>query len=298
MNHYREAVIRATDIIERQLRAPLSLDGIARRAGFSLWHFHRIFAELTGESLGAYIRRRRLTAAAVDLRTTRRPILELALDYQFESHEAFTRAFRAAFGIPPGAFRRDGGLAWQRARHRLTLRRLKRLPRQTTMEPVILRLTALHLLGLSARFIPPSSPDANNLDVVPKLYDRFCPLITSLPAQADRFVYGAVRCPTDATRRHPDEQEYLAAINVAAGTKPQPPLELWTIPAGTYAQFTHRGPVARLGETINYAFGSWLPRSDYVHRGTPNLDRQDERFASGGKDCELDFFVPVKAKRG
>ena len=294
MTHYREAVIRAADTIERRLREPLSLDAIARRAGFSLWHFHRVFAELTGESLGAYIRRRRLTAAAAELLRRPRPILELALEFQFESHEAFTRAFRSAFDVTPSEFRRTGSLAWTRTRPRLTLRRLKRLPRQTSMEPAILPLPALNLLGLAVRFIGPMSPDADNLDVIPKLYARFCPLIGSLPRPQDKYIYGVARCPTDARRRHPDELEYLASINVAAGTEARPPLELWRIPAGTYACFTHRGPVAKLGETINYAFGSWLPRSRYVHAGGPNLDRQDERFGDGGAGCEFDFLVPVK----
>jgi AraC family transcriptional regulator len=296
-NHYRQAVIRAAEAIEASLRAPVPLEAIARRAGFSLWHFHRVFTDLTGETLGAYIRRRRLTAAAAELKATSRPILDLALDYQFESHEAFTRAFRALFGATPSEFRRTGRLAWQRSRPPLTLRRLKRLPFQTTMEPILVRLPTLHLLGLSARFIPPLSPDADNLDVVPKLYGRFCPMIPTLPPQQDRYIYGAARCPADGDRRHPDEREYLASINVAAGAKATAPLTLWRIPAGTYACFTHRGPVARLGETINYAFGSWLPRSGYAHAGTPNLDRQDERFGDGGKDCVFDFLVPVKAPR-
>jgi AraC family transcriptional regulator len=273
MNHYRQSVLRAADTIEQHLREPISLDAIARRAGFSLWHFHRLFAGLTGESLGSYIRRRRLTAAAEELRHSRRPILDLALDYQFESHAAFTRAFRSLFEVTPGEFRRRGGLAWRRTQPRLTLPRLLRLPRQTTMEPTIIPLPALRLLGLAARFIGPLSPDADNIEVIPRLYARFCPLIRTLPAQQDRYIYGAVRCPTDRERTHPDELEYLAAINVAAGIRAKPPCTLWPLPPATYACFTHRGPVARLEETINYAFGSWLPRSGYVHTGGPNLDR-------------------------
>ncbi len=296
MQRYREAVVRAADLIERHLREPISLDAVARRAGFSLWHFHRVFAELTGESLGAYIRRRRLTAAAEELRASRRTVLAVALDFQFESQEAFTRAFRAAFGATPGAFRRHGSLAWNRTRPRLTLHRLQRLPRQTSMEPTLLRLPALHLHGLSTRFIGPMSPDADNHDVIPKLYARFCPLIPRLPTPVERYVYGAVRCPADGQRRHPDELEYLAAVNLAAGEATAAPFVRWDIPAGTYACFTHRGPVARFGETINYAFGSWLPRSRYVHRDSPNLDRHDERFGDGGEACEFEYLVPVRPR--
>ncbi len=295
MNHYRQAVIRATDWIEAHLREPISLDAIARRVGFSLWHFHRIFAEMTGDSLGSYIRKRRLTAAADEImRSPRISLLDLALTYQFESHEAFTRAFRATFEITPSEFRRRGGLAWNRIRPRLTLRRLTRLPRQTTMEPRLIDLPELHLLGLSTRFIGPMSPDADNVAVIPKLYQRFCPLIPSLQPQLDGYVYGAARCPSDADRQHPDELEYLAGVSVAASRQAKAPLTLWRIPASTYACFTHHGPVTKLGETINYAFGSWLPRSKFVHTGAPNLDRQDERFGDGGPDSEVDFLVPIK----
>jgi AraC family transcriptional regulator len=164
------------------------------------------------------------------------------------------------------------------------------------MEPQIIDLPALNLLGLTARFIGPMSPDADNTDVVPRLYARFCPMIAQLQPQVDQYVYGAVRCPADADRRHPDELEYLAGINVVPSRQAEAPLTLWRIRASTYACFTHRGPVAKLGETINYAFGSWLPRSDYVHTGAPNLDRQDERFGDGGAGCEFDFLVPIRKK--
>lgn len=164
------------------------------------------------------------------------------------------------------------------------------------MKPEIIPLQALNLLGLSVRFIPPISAAANNLEVIPRLYERFHLILHTLPLQQDKFIYGAARCPAETKPHYPDELEYLASINVDPGVKPEKPLELWSIPAGTYACFTHRGPVTQLGETINYAFGTWLPHSPYVLREGPNLDRQDERFRHGGKDCEFDFLIPVRPK--
>jgi predicted transcriptional regulator YdeE len=64
---------------------------------------------------------------------------------------------------------------------------------QNTMKPEIIQLPALHLLGLSARFIRPMSPGANNTVVIPKLWARFCPLIPTLPQPQDKYVYGAGR---------------------------------------------------------------------------------------------------------
>jgi AraC family transcriptional regulator len=296
MDHYRQAVLRALEQIERDLREPISLDAIARRAGFSLWHFHRVFAEQTGESLGTYIRRRRLTAAAHEIAASDRSILDLALDFQFESNAAFTRAFKSCLGFSPSEFRRHGRLTWLRTLPPITPAKLQQLPVLTTMKPRIIELPPLRLLGLSARFIGPMSPDANNLAVIPPLYGQFHALRPSLPAARDQFIYGACRCPEEKTRRHPDEQEYLVAINVAPRTTAPRGTEVWPIPASTYALFTHRGPVAKIDETINYAFGTWLPRSKFIHTGGPNFDRSDERFGDGGDDCEFDFLVPVRAK--
>lgn len=142
----------------------------------------------------------------------------------------------------------------------------------------------------------PVSVAADNLDVIPKLYERFCLTLHSLPLQQDKYIYGAARSPAGTKLCHPDELEYLASINVDPGVKAKSPLELWSIPAGTYACFTHHGPLNKLSETIDYAFGTWLPRSSYVPTGGPNLDRQDERFGFGGKDSEFDFLVPVSPK--
>jgi len=71
----------------------------------------------------------------------------------------------------------------------------------------------------------------------------------------------------------------------------------WRIPPRIYAHFTHRGPVSRLNETINYIFGAWLPRSDYHHVDGPELERYDDRFGDGREKCELDLLVPVEPKR-
>ena len=68
MHTYLNAVQKSLDYIENHLREPLSLEKIARHAGFSLWHFQRIFTALVGEPVGSYLRRRRLTAAAGELR--------------------------------------------------------------------------------------------------------------------------------------------------------------------------------------------------------------------------------------
>ncbi len=295
MDFYLAAVQRALDHIEANLREPLRLEVIARKAGFSLWHFQRIFAALTGEPIGSYVRRRRLTASTLELRTSSRRILDIALDYQFESHEAFTRAFKTVFHFTPGEFRRNHRIQWVNTRPSLAGENLKHLSR-ITMEPQIVHVSALTLLGLETRFICAMSPDANNLKLIPPLFKCFGSRWAELPPRLDRFTYGACDCIPPEQRTHEDEMVYLVSASVAPDAQPPAGMTVWHIPARTYAHFTHRGPIGRLNETIKYIFGAWLPRSDYQHVEGPELERYDDRFGDGGEKCELDLLVPVQPK--
>lgn len=92
--------------LESHLDQPLALDNVAAKAGYSKWHLQRMFKEVTGNAIGAYIRARRLSKAAVALRLTSRPILDIALQYRFDSQQTFTRAFKKQFVQTPALYRR------------------------------------------------------------------------------------------------------------------------------------------------------------------------------------------------
>lgn len=164
------------------------------------------------------------------------------------------------------------------------------------MTPTLIELPELYLLGISSRFLRPGSPAANNLEVIPRLYERFSRMLHTLPLQQDKYLYGASRLPASSSHDHPDELEYLAAISVDAGSKPKESLELWKIPASRYACFTHHGPVSQIGETLRHVYEIWLPGSTYALAHSPALDRQDERFHYGGKDCALDCLIPIRPR--
>ncbi|MEM6956346.1 MAG: AraC family transcriptional regulator, partial [Myxococcota bacterium] len=105
---YLEQIQRGIDFIEGRLEGPLELREVSRPAGMSHRHFQRMFKALTGETLMAYVRARRLSLSLDRLLRTDGRILDIALDAGFESQASFTRAFRQAFGITPGAYRRLG----------------------------------------------------------------------------------------------------------------------------------------------------------------------------------------------
>jgi AraC family transcriptional regulator len=108
MNSY-ERIQAAIDYIEGHLTEPIPLERAAEAACFSLPHLYRIFHALVGHSIKEYIRKRRLSEAAVRIVETSESLIQICFDYQFGSQESFTRAFQAMFGITPGRFRKVGG---------------------------------------------------------------------------------------------------------------------------------------------------------------------------------------------
>ena len=95
------------DCIERHIAEPITLRMLAQAAGYSPWHSARIFKELTDKTPFEYIRTLRLSRAAVKLRDDDIRIIDVALDFVFDSHEGFTRAFSKQFGMSPRHYRKN-----------------------------------------------------------------------------------------------------------------------------------------------------------------------------------------------
>lgn len=84
----------------------LTLRFLSRKLGYSEFHTTRKFKEISGMQFRDYLRLRRLAFALIDVRDTKKSFLDIAVDYGFSSHEAFTRAFKATYGITPSDYRK------------------------------------------------------------------------------------------------------------------------------------------------------------------------------------------------
>jgi AraC-like DNA-binding protein len=99
---------RALVRVEAGLREELDVAAMAEAACYSLFHFVRVFTELTGHGPYDYLMRRRVAEAAKEVAAGGRSILDIALEYRFESPEGFSRAFKRCFGLSPSEARREG----------------------------------------------------------------------------------------------------------------------------------------------------------------------------------------------
>ncbi|MFC3076950.1 helix-turn-helix domain-containing protein [Phenylobacterium terrae] len=210
----------ALAFIEQHLFQPLDVKTIAAACGVSPFRFSRQFAARQGESVMAFVRGRRLEAAARRLLTEPDArLVDLAFDCGFDSQEAFTRAFARAFGAAPGRFRRTGAI------ETLARRRKKRM--QLDIRESVEDLTALALAGLSAHFTPATTVEMSGL------WARLVPLMGFAGQLGGRQTYGVW------TRRHPADGsfDFLAGVRVEPGSAPPAPLEALTLPARRYLVF-------------------------------------------------------------
>ncbi len=110
MYEWQRQIQAMVDEIDRCIREhrdeALTLRALSGRLGYSEFHMTRKFREISGMPFREYLRRRKLAFALKEVRDSRRSFLDIALDYGFSSHEAFTRAFRDTYGVIPSQYRR------------------------------------------------------------------------------------------------------------------------------------------------------------------------------------------------
>lgn len=257
---YAQAVQRAIEHIASNLDEALDLDTLARGACLSPFHFHRVFRGMVGETALELIRRLRMERAAWALRKPNRAITEIAYDAGYETHEAFTRAFRASYSTTPSAFN-------TRAHPRIELaapcgghfdphgRVPAFIPRDTggqTMDVEItempdLRVATVHHVGPYNQ-IPQAFGRLNAIALAAGLFRQ--------PGAAMIAIYY-----DDPETTAQDKLRSDAAITVPADVSLPDGLDERRIPGGRYARTTHVGPYETLGDAWARFLGEWLPSS-------------------------------------
>ena len=243
---YRERIVRTLAHIQRHLDENLQLEDLAAVAAFSRFHFHRIFRGLVGESLHEHIRRLRLERAAQSLKRGDGAITDVALAAGFETHESFTRAFAAMFGVPPSGYRASNQPSHEH-----------QPPAYSEPLPVeVKELPALRVLYL--RHLGPYSQ-------VGGTWGRLMSWagMRGLLGPQMRML-GIVYDDPDIT---PSAKiRYDAAVVVDRPVAPEGDFGVTELPGGTFAVFTHRGPYQTLSQSYARFFGGWLPQSGYEVR--------------------------------
>ncbi|HJW42172.1 MAG TPA: AraC family transcriptional regulator [Rhizomicrobium sp.] len=271
--------------IEAHRDEPLTVAELASVAGFSPYHFSRLFTARFGESVLGYVRTCRLQRAALRLTGDAPPALaELAFDCGFESQEAFTRAFRRRYGVPPGQFKREALKQPKPFREIVMPANAK-----VEMQQGLVARPAFTVAGVGALF------NADNKSGIPGLWPR---LIRVLPlkGQADARTYGVCKMV--------DKQEgslrYIAGVEVE-GDAPLPDgFERIELAAHSYAVFRLTVDGSALHPQMQAAMGKiWgelLPQSGLKTVPAPDFELYPSDFEPMRKGSYVDMYIAVEPK--
>lgn len=277
---YLISIQQAIDYIEDNLREYINPEGVAQEAAYSLFYFHRIFQAVVGDSVMGYIRGRRLSEAAYELAKTDRRILDIALDYQYESQESFTRAFKKMYGMNPGEYRRRK--QYYPLMTRFSLVGHTQNQGGTILEPKIVMREEFVVIGMEY-----VGDNANN--EIGRLWEGFFPRVSEISDRVDQSVlYGVCGSAEEKVAF-----SYVAGAKVASGSDVPSGMVKKTIPAGKYLVYTHVGPLKTFMDTNSKIFGEWLPESGFEPAGL-DFEVYDERFNEYSDKSEIDVCVLVK----
>ena len=279
---------RARLRIDADLFAPLTLAQFARVAGLSAYHFSRQFGARFGASPMAYVRARRLAAAAQLLFDDPPPsLINLALDCGFDSQEGFTRAFKRAFGVSPGRYRRQGF----HTRFEETPTMTQTLPARAnlTEAPTPIRKGALRIAGFSGQF-----NDATKAGI-PRLWDQ---LIKALPVtgQASEETYGVC---AEAPGGEPGAMRYMAGVALSHGASAPAGMEVIELAPQHYLVFRQIMDGGEVHPQMQLAakeiWGERLPKSGRRLVQAPDLEFYPGDSTPDQPGAWVEWWVPVEA---
>ncbi len=291
MNHLKQ-IQRGIDFIESHLEDGFETSAVARHAGFSHWHFQRVFKALTNETLKSYIRSRRLACALESLHGSRSPILDIALASGFESQAAFTRAFKHAFDMTPARYRTLGKRTEFVRKLRIDEAYLRHLHHDVSLAPTLISRPKMTLIGMSTSFFGVDSDKSNMGDKLPPLWDAFLARRHEIANVQTSPLYGVV-IPTPGQ----EKLNYLCGALVHGQPAVPKGMTTLTIPAATYAEFTHRGLPKELNQSVNYIYAGWLLSSDMRHTYGPDLESYGADYIPNSRDSVIRYAVPVRPRR-
>ena len=168
--NYFQMISETIEFIENNLGQNITVEELAQRYNISKFYFTRIFKALTRQNVKEYMDGRKMAEAAKKLKRTSARIIDVAFDYGFESHEAFTRKFKNFYGVTPGEYKRSSfDLPFCR-RIELVERQFKNLHREMIVDFQIQNPGTIQLIGKHIRFNP---DDAEELPKVNAFFEQF-----------------------------------------------------------------------------------------------------------------------------
>lgn len=279
-----ERLNQAVSYIEEHIMEEIDYQELAQTACCSVYHFQRMFTYMAGVSLSEYIRRRRMSLAAVDLQDGDQRILDISLKYGYSSPTAFNRAFQSVHGLAPSAVKKGGVSvkSFPPVTFKLTVKGVEELNyRIETKE-------AFRIIGKS---YPLNQEIEQNFLEVPQMWqeavlDGTIEKIVSLMNSQPQGVLGVSACG--------DKEEWRYYIAVSSSADIDGSLEEYLVPGCMWAVFPGSGTGKSIQELERRIVTEWLPASGYEFTEGPDVEVY---FQPDPSHTQYEVWIPVRRAR-
>jgi AraC family transcriptional regulator len=287
-SEYAARMHRVLEYIDTNLDQKLELDILAAVANFSSFHFHRVFTAWMGETLGDYVRRRRLEIAALRLvAQSRLPVLQVALSVGFGSTEAFARAFKTRFGATPTAWRDS------QVRNRDQVKgKLDQAPAPPSGNHGHMKVTIVDRQPTTVAYLRYVGPYGKPVS------DFWMTKVD--PWMETNGLYGKPRygiSHDDPDITAPEKLRYDAAVEVPKNFVGAGDHQMTVIPGGKYAVGKFKGTDKEVGEAWAWLLRDWLPGSGMQLDSRPFFEHYpvDATYDQNTGEFESEICIPVTA---
>ena len=279
----------ALTYIEERLKEDIDYTEISKIAYCSEYHFKRMFSLLSGISLSEYIRRRRLTLAALDLKDSDFRIIDAAVKYGYRSADSFSRAFHSIHGILPSEARRENTQlkAYPRMTFQLSIRG------GSEMNYRIIEKESFKLVGFKKRV--PIVFEGVNPEIEKMTGLLTIEVIQQLKSLSNVEPTGIISASANFSEGRMEEKGELDHyLGVATTSNETAEFDVLEIAAGNWAVFEAIGPFP---ETLQNVWGriysEWFPSSGYEAVEGPEI-LWNESPDTGNQKNRSEIWIPVK----
>ncbi len=278
-----ERLNQSMNYIEEHLTDEIDYEQLGQIACCSAYHYQRMFTYMAGITLAEYIRRRKMSLAAVDLQDGNERVIDIAEKYGYSSPTAFNRAFQSFHGIAPSSVKGEGVSvkSFSPIVFRIAVKGA------TEMNYRIETKEAFRIIGVSA---PLDKEIENNFKVVPEMWQEASVngTIQKLAGIMDTQPMGLLGV---SVCNNEEQWKYFIAVS---GTNAGDEFEEYTVPASTWAIFSGTGTNQSVQELEQQIITEWLPTSGYEYANAPDIEVY---LNPDPQNAQYEVWIPVVKKK-
>lgn len=283
-----EIILEVIKYFETNIKSGFDVSDLVKKSGYSVYHFIRIFAGVTGVTPKVYINQRILSQAALEIIQDNKKILTVAIEYGFGSPENFSKQFKKYFNISPAQAKNNQEIIRTKLYYPFTDYSLKIKDYLQNASPEIVEMPSI-IVGGYTTFLR----DCNETKILSELWGKLSENIKQIKNRKQPEKFYQIQYWMETF--NDDGLFFMTGLELDNLEELSPSFSFKILPATKYLRFIHKGRSDKVGYTYQFIYEKWLPQSEY----RPVLPYNFEYYGPGYKgpydeESESEIYIPVQ----